>query len=300
MELSQLSLPNSGSLTAYIADPAIGYHVWRKRPGIILAPGGSYLFLATREGEGVALEFLARGYNVFLLEYSVGFLNREMKESGLAPACIRPYPAPVLEMMEAIHLIRANPEPWNLDSDRLYLMGFSAGAHVCAMVGTSWDRTEFTKQLSFVAGDEELKPAGMVLSYPLLNPTPDGRFNISDTSNPDCRMMREFLFGTEDPSGEQKDELNVLERVSDKTAPAFVWHAYDDQTVPCEDSTRFVLKMQEKGIPCEYHLFDHGGHGIALANRTYARTPRENDPGIARWVQMADEWMQRNPETNEN
>lgn len=80
MKTDTIRISEHAQLKTYIPDPEIGYKLYKKRPGIILAPGGAYLIHATREKEGVALEFLAKGYNVFLLEYSLGFSSREAKE----------------------------------------------------------------------------------------------------------------------------------------------------------------------------------------------------------------------------
>lgn len=291
IETTQLG---AARLTAFIPDPEIGYQLYRKRPGIILAPGGAYLIHATREKEGVALEFLARGYNVFLLEYSLGFTSREVKESGAAELdSAARYPAPTLEMMEAIHCVREHSEEWNLDASRLFLMGFSAGAHVCASCGVFWDSPELTRQLSFVPQGEELKVTGMVLGYPMLNPSPEKIVAVNDDSLSDARLMKEFIYQSQTPTQEQKDAVDLAQHVTASTIPTFIWHSVDDPVVYAVDSTRFILAMQQSGVDCEYHLFDRGGHGLALANKTYAHNDSDIQPDLAIWTDMAQRWMEK-------
>lgn len=293
MEVKTISLTGSARMTAYIPDPAVGYRMSRRRPGILLAPGGAYLIHATREKEGVALEFLAKGYNVFILEYSIGFPSREAKEQGAAAlGTSARYPAPVLEMMEAIHYVKAHCDELNLDASRLFMMGFSAGAHVCASCGLFWNRPAFTKQLRFIPQPEELKVAGMVLCYPMLNPTPEKVLEINDPVRADAALMKEFLFQTQTPSRQQMDAVDLTKQVTADAIPAFIWHSTDDPVVYAADSTRFVLAMQQNGVRCEYHLFEFGGHGLALANKVYAHSPDEIQPDIANWTAMADRWME--------
>lgn len=294
MKLETISLSETAQLTAYIPDPAIGYRQYRKRPGIILAPGGAYLIHATREKEGVALEFLSKGYNVFLLEYSIGFTSREVKESGAAELdSAARYPAPVLEMLEAIHCVKKRGEAWNLDPSRLFLMGFSAGAHVCASCGMFWDLPALTSRLSFVPEPGELRATGMVLCYPMLDPSPAEPAAINDDRLADARLMKDFLYQTQTPSQAQKHAVDLTRHVTPTAIPAFIWHSTDDPVVCAVDSTRFVLAMQQNGVDCEYHLFDYGGHGLALANQIYARSEEEIQPDLARWTTMASSWMER-------
>lgn len=294
MNIQTFYLNETALIRAYVPDPEVGYHLYRKRPGIILAPGGAYLIHATREKEGVALEFLAKGYNVFILEYSLGFSSREIKESGAKKldTNIR-YPIPVLEMMEAIHYIKEHSNDFNLDPSRLFLLGFSAGAHLCASCGVFWNSPEFTNQLSFQPQQEELKVSGMILCYPLINPCPKKKFILNDPENPETALVNEFLFQTQTPSKKQRDAVNLAKHVDSMTIPTFIWHSVDDPIVYAADTTRFILALQENGVNCEYHLFDRGGHGLGLANKTYARTGDEIQPDIAVWTTLAQNWMEK-------
>ncbi|MCD8356427.1 MAG: alpha/beta hydrolase [Clostridia bacterium] len=293
MNLKTICLTETSRLKAYIPDPEIGYQIYQKRPGIILAPGGAYLIHATREKEGIALEFLAKGYNVFILEYSLGFSSREVKDSGAEDLDTNArYPVPVLEMMEAIHYVKMHRDELNLDISRLFLMGFSAGGHVCASCGVFWNSPRLTKHLSFEPQQDELKVSGMILGYPLINPCPEKKLSLNDPKNPETKLVYEFLFETQTPSQEQMDAVNLTKHVSPMTIPTFIWHSIDDPVVCTADTTRFVLALQENDVNCTYHLFDKGGHGLGLANKIYAHNPDEVQPDISIWTTLAQNWME--------
>jgi endo-1,4-beta-xylanase len=291
MEVSEISLGASARLECYVPDPSIGFHVSRPRPAVIICPGGAYLIHATKEAEPVALEFLSRGFVAFVLRYSVA-TDREHPERGFDEG-VR-YPVQALELMEAIHVLRQRSEEMHLTDD-IFLMGFSAGGHVCATVGTRWNDERLISELGFVPEGEELRARGMVLGYPML------ASNTEDFSGEEFQSLgqattdgvNKVLYGTTQPDAEQLESCNLVHAVSSDTVPAFLWHSVDDPVVDSRNSTEFVLRMQEQGIPCEYHLFSHGGHGLGLANRYYARNARECDSDIAIWPELAESWMDR-------
>lgn len=203
------------------------------------------------------------------------------------------YPTPVLEMMEAVHYIKQNCHTFNLDPDRLFLLGFSAGAHLCASYGVFWNSPHFTDRLSFHPQPEELKVSGMILAYPLINPCPNQTLILNDPENPEAELVKEFLFQTQTPSEQQKAMLNLTKHVDSLTLPAFIWHSIDDPIVCAADTTRFVLALQENKVDCEYHLFGRGRHGLGLATKTYARNTDEIQPDIAIWTKLAQNWMEK-------
>ena len=294
MKIETIPIRDDCTLTAYVPDPVIAYQTARKRPGIVIAPGGAYLFLSERENEAIVLEFLAREYNVYVLNYSVGFTDRKSKEnnSGVLNSPHR-YPDPILELREAIHYLKVHDDEMNLEADQLFLLGFSAGGHLCAAVGTMWNDPQLTDRLSFVPQKNELKAAGMVLCYPMIHPMSEGPYSVNDPQNPDSWLMKDFLYGTRKPSREQMESTDLRSKVTKETIPAFVWQCTDDPAVNPINTTEFVLALQKNGIDCEYMLFDHGQHGIAMAKAFYAKNPEGVDEQIAQWMEFADLWMKR-------
>lgn len=116
-------------LTTYIHDNFGAYGTENGRGAIIVLPGGAFAFLAPNEGEPVAVTFLQKGFNTFVLEYTVG---DDCK-----------YPDVLIECSKAIQVVRDNAESWNIDLHRIALMGFSAGACLAGVSATQWNAPEF-------------------------------------------------------------------------------------------------------------------------------------------------------------
>ena len=105
--------------------------VEKKLPAIIVCPGGTYIhWSAKNEGDGVAMQFAAVGYQVFVLKYTCGMDCGENSSQ---------YPAQLLDMGKAILTIREHATEWFVDENRIAVMGFSAGAHLCATLATQWN-----------------------------------------------------------------------------------------------------------------------------------------------------------------
>ena len=96
-------------LTSYLLDPVPGGV--EKRPAVIVCPGGAYLFTYDGEAEPVAMQFAARGFQSFVLRYT---------------CCPMPFPGALLELARAISILRENAEAWHIDTDRIFIVGFSA------------------------------------------------------------------------------------------------------------------------------------------------------------------------------
>lgn len=291
MKTEVVKINEDAELLCYLPDPEISFRTYRKRPALIICPGGAYMILATKEGEGAALEFLARGYACFVLRYTVA-TDRYHPEKGINKKAV--YPRQVLELMKAMHVVHANREKWNLNG-RIFLMGFSAGGHVCASAGTRWHDASLLQQLDFKPEEYELRADGMVLGYPMLADNPED-FQGKEYRSLDpekLKIVNHALYGKDQPDAEDRKKTDLREYVNAETIPAFLWHCMDDPVVDPEITTSFVLKLQQNHVPCEYHLFTEGGHGKCLASPVYAKDESETDRHIAGWPVLADEWMQR-------
>ena len=123
----------------------------RKRPAVLVLPGGGYEFTSQREATPVALEFAAAGISVFVLHYST------------APDVF--FPTELVQVFSAIRVIRENAVQWNIDPEQIYLCGFSAGGHLAASAGVFWNR-DWVHKLGFEGYAH--KPNGLILNYPVI------------------------------------------------------------------------------------------------------------------------------------
>ena len=260
-------VPGAGtasSLTLYGQDLEEPIRKGRLSPALLVCPGGAYAYTSPREAEPVALVFLARGFNVYVLRYHCAPEAR--------------WPVPQLEAAEAIRMIRSQADETMTDPTRVFICGFSAGGHLAASVGILWKRAGWAAALK--ASDEEIRPTGMVLCYPVVTAGEKAH-----------RGSIENLLG---PEREDVSPLSVsLEKqVGTACVPAFIWHTRTDPSVPVENSLYLAAALAENGVPFEMHVFPRGGHGLSLANAlTDAGDGGMIAADCAVWPQMAADWM---------
>ena len=239
-------------VTVYLHDDHDRLVAHKKRPAVVICAGGCYRWLSPREKDPVALFFSAMGYQSFLIEYSTG-----AKAAGLRP---------LRELAECVRLIRENAEDWHIESDRVAVLGFSAGGHLAASLGTLWQRSE-------LALGAACRPDALVLCYPVITA---GDFaheeSIANVSGGDPNM-REFL--------------SLEKRVTADMPPTFIWHCLGDESVPPENTLLLVTAMQHAGVPYECHLFAGGAHGISMCNQE-VETPNAS---AAAWIDLCKTWL---------
>ena len=126
-------------LTAMIQDVAGEYRAITARPAVVILPGGGYSFCSDREAEPVAWAYLKAGYDAFILRYSV---HDDAK-----------WPQPLEDYEEAMQIIDSHAEEWNVLTDKIAVVGFSAGGHLAAACAAMAER----------------RPAAAVLGYPVVN-----------------------------------------------------------------------------------------------------------------------------------
>jgi acetyl esterase/lipase len=252
-------------LTTYILDTSPEMAM-KKRPLMLICPGGGYEYTSDREAESFALQFMAFGYHAAVLCYSC--------------APVR-YPQALLELASSITLLRGNAQEWNIEEEQIFLVGSSAGGHLVASYGNFWNGDVIAKGIGLEGPDKEvLRPFGMILCYPVIT---SGKYAH--------RGSFENLLG------ERYDELLALMSLEDQvnadTPQAFVWHTFEDDCVPMENSLLFVGAMKAANIPVEFHLFPAGGHGLALAN---ALTDRVGGGMVQAqcqsWISLAHAWIE--------
>ena len=231
----------------------------RKYPALIICPGGAYAFTSDREAEPIALCFLARGVQCFVLRYSV------------APAR---YPTAQNELAAAFRYVRENAERFQVDTDAISTLGFSAGGHLVGSYCTHWQEGDYAK----AAGTDiaMTKPNGMVLCYGVLT---TGEYTHDGT-------IKNLLGGNDSP--EMREFLSTDKHVCADTPPAFIWHTFTDPAVPIANCMLVGKALADNGIPFEMHIYPEGTHGLATSNwLTCGSSPRR----VERWINDCADWM---------
>lgn len=223
---------------------------------VIICPGGGYTNLAMGyEGTEVALRFNASGIAAFVLKYRIpddSFMTH--KEY-----------APLQDAQRALQLVRSKAVQWGIDPARTGIMGFSAGGHLAATAGT-----HFAKDWIPNPDHITLRPDFLILIYPVIS-----------FQKPIAHVgSLENLLGS-GASPEKIKEFSNEEQVTDRTPPAYLVHAMDDDAVPYMNSVLFAEALKKHHIPVEVYLYDHGGHGFGMKNKT---------SNVA-WMDLCIKWL---------
>lgn len=140
MKITQIPMgAHNAQLTCYLQDPCTEMPALDRCPAILIFPGGAYAFCSDREADPVALAFLNAGYNAFVLRYSVS-QNCPVEEV---------YTNAFAEAQEAMDYLHQNAGDLHIDPEQIAVVGFSAGGHLAASVGTMG----------------RVRPAAMLLGY---------------------------------------------------------------------------------------------------------------------------------------
>ena len=122
-----------------------GHEDWR-RPAVIIAPGGGYTHVSKREGEPIALSFLEKGFQAFILNYVC-----------LPEAC---YPEQLIELASAVDYVKKHAEEYSVNPDEVFVVGFSAGGHLTANLAVEYQNVSKKAGVAL-----ECKPTAVCLSY---------------------------------------------------------------------------------------------------------------------------------------
>ena len=279
-------------LTTFLNMPDAFFPNPIKKPAIIVCPGGAYQMCPRHgnEGDPVAMTFAAMGFQTFVLEYSVG--SRSKAEDVL-------FPNQLYDFGKAILMIREHADEWCVDIDRISIMGFSAGAHLCGMMATCWNENLLKDK--FGLPNEVFKPLSAVLLYGLH----DYEYQNSHLDQSKKEMLPENLdrltFGTDNPDSEMLKLYSPYYHVSKDTVPIFMAAAIDDGMIPAMQSVRMAAKLQETGIPYELHMFEYGDHGFALGRNLTEPFREEKAHACSAWLELAKTFLMHHisPESTE-
>ena len=214
-----------------------------KRPCMLVVPGGGYCMCCSHEGELPAMEFYNRGMNVLVLSYTTDItMSVPLKKQ------------PLNDISRAVRFIRKNADKYSIDPDKLFIMGFSAGAHVCGSLAVHFDDVQ---DISAEYNEVSNRPDGVILSYPVIT---TGEYTHKDSIK--------TLLG-DAPTDEELEYFSLEKQVKEKTPPCFIWQTQEDDLVPVENSYLFAMALRKKKVPFAHYVFPRGYHGLTIANDTF-------------------------------
>ena len=232
----------------------------QKRPCMIVCPGGGYGMCSQRESEPIALHLLPEGYNVFVITYSVAPFR---------------FPTQLIEVAALVELIYSKADEWNCDTDKIAIMGFSAGGHLAAHYSTMFDCKEVREVFP-----QSKSVNASVLCYPVISA--DAR----------TAHMGSFvnLLGHE-PSDEECAYFSCEKRVRPTTPPAFIWHTAEDDCVPVKNSILYANALAENKVPVELHIYPFGGHGLSTCDEQTIDNVTDIFRYNSAWLPSMKKWL---------
>ncbi|MBR2460740.1 MAG: alpha/beta hydrolase [Clostridia bacterium] len=227
-----------------------------KRGCVIVFPGGGYAMRAEHEGEPIAKMLNEIGVHAFVLNYRVA-----------------PYkhPAELEDALRAIRWVRYHAEKYNIDPDKIGILGFSAGGHLAVSASTHFD---YGRPGGDAIDAMSSKPNAAIYCYA-----------VCTLERPYTHIgSRNNLLG-ENASPELVKQMSGPDAVREDMPPVFIWHTFEDTCVPVQNSVLMAMALREKSIPVEMHIVPHGSHGLGLAPAL---------PHVAQWAPLLQTWLKYN------
>jgi len=248
-----------------VQEPTIEVYLPSKKnatgQAMLIFPGGGYGILAYDwEGTDIAKFLNAKGIAGIVVKYR---LPSDVSQKDK-------YNVPLIDVQRAIRVTRYNAKKWNLESNKIGIIGFSAGGHLAATLGTHFNEKVYDPMDD--ADALSARPDFMALGYPV----------IAFGENSTHKGSQYNLLG-EKPSPERIAHFSNEKQVTAETPPTFLFHAQDDSSVPVENSLAFYKACKDKGVLATMHLYPKGGHGFALAIK---------NPLLRGWPERMFEWME--------
>ncbi|PWS32644.1 family 78 glycoside hydrolase catalytic domain [Pedobacter paludis] len=231
----------------------------KKNVAVIVCSGGSYFGRANSvEGTPACQKLAAEGITAFLLDYRVPNSERMNRKEIV----------PLTDAQRAIQYIREHAGEYDIDPNKIGIMGFSAGGHLVSTVGTHFKNTELANPLN-----TSLRPDFMVLVYPVISFS-NALTHIDSRNN---------LIGP-DLSAEKIREFSNELHVDKQTVPAYIVHGKNDSAVKFANSEVFYDALKKGGVKTEFLKYEKGEHGFGAFNK---------DSNI-RWMDECIKWIKAN------
>jgi acetyl esterase/lipase len=240
------------SLAIYLPAPELA-----NGTAIIICPGGGYEGLwMKKEGWDVAETFNKMGITAFVLKYRLPS-DLTMKNKTIGP---------LQDVQRAMQMVRQRSLEWKIDSNKIGIMGFSAGGHLAATAVTHFNK-------SYIENHDgiNLRPDFAILVYPV----------ISFSDSLAHQGSRNALIG-KNPTAENIKFLSNELQVSQQTPPTFLIQAEDDKIVSVKNSLVFYEALLQNNIPAGLHIFPTGDHGFGL------------EPAHSNWFNYCALWLKEN------
>ena len=251
--IDQVSKVSTPTLSVFLPEKPNG-------SAMVICPGGGYAFLAiTKEGYKAAKWLNSIGITAFVLKYRLPS-DEIMIDKTIGP---------LQDAQEAIRYIRRNAKKWDINPQKVGVMGYSAGGHLASTLSTHYNNVVY-KAIDTTSA----KPNFSVLVYPV----------ISMNEKITHKGSRTNLLGSM-PSTETIERYSNEKQINETTPPTFLVHAMDDKSVPVENSIEYFLALKKNNVLSEAHFYQTGKHGFGLGR---------DGTTSKYWTKHCEEWLHFN------
>ncbi len=246
------------------ADSKAKTPIARSRGAVVILPGGGYQNLAPHEADPIAAWINSIGLHAAVCWY---------RHAGTG----HQHPVPILDARRAIQTLRHHATDWNIDPNRIAILGFSAGGHLAASTST------------------EPEPVSSIVGQAIASSLPDAIDQSS--ARADLAILLYPVITWEDPHAHAGSRKNLLgphpdesllrstsaeHRVTSDTPATFIYHPVGDATVPIENAMLYVSALRRAGVSFELHAIAAGRHGMGMA---------ASDPSHGQWPTLCAQWL---------
>lgn len=230
-------------------------HIKVGKGTVIIFAGGGYAERCAYEDVAYAQFINAMGLTAFVVDYRC-YPNQ--------------FPDELLDARTAVRFVRKNANFFDINTQKIAVMGSSAGGHLCALLSTYREKLpneELTENYEI-----DYLPSAQILCYPVISARDD---IIHEGS---YKNLLGDMFA-------QKDRFSPDLIADEKTPKAFIWHTFEDSVVNVINSYVYAEKLREVGVSTELHIFPNGEHGKNLAN---------DNQHIGQWKKLLENWLRFN------
>ena len=250
-ELWEEKIPYNDAENSFV--PEITAYPAGSKGAVVIFPGGGYGCKASHEGPVIGEWFQSIGITSFVVDYRVA-----------------PYkhPAQIADAMRAVKVVRFYADKFDIDRNKIAVMGFSAGGHLAGSVSVHYDKVMYepTDRID----KESCRPDASILCYSVIDM---GKYRHDGS--------RANLMG-QCPPESMAELMSLHKQVNKNTPEAFIWHTSTDEAVPVMNSLLYAEALSRENIPYEMHIYPVGHHGLGLSAEL---------PYVAKWQEDLKAWL---------
>lgn len=242
-------------------------------PAVIVCPGGSYCWHDYEtEGTVVARWLADNGIAAFVLNYRVqGVFNYITHARILFPG--HRHPQMIQDGQRAIQFVREHASEYNIDANRLGVMGFSAGGHLVMSLGEFF-HTDFLRPLG-INTSVSLRPDFVAPIYPV----------VTFSENVCHKRSRRALLGEYGKHRKNmRDSLSLERHVPTDCPPVFLVNCKDDPIVKYQNSEILDSALTARGVGHQYIQYMTGGHGFGASEQKGTAECRQWKAAFIAWL----------------